>query len=161
MNKFILTTEELMDALESVVNYNGMLETLQGWKEIPIDEYGYIQRDFGMEDWGDHQLEVFWMMAVVLFGEYGTSPRYGWIEKHEEFYRWIDEICYSWAKNPSEMAKLAKLLEDYEVERCEWKDLECRWNLMKKNHPDAEPNEEWLKVFIEKYARWLEKKAPD
>ena len=34
-------------------------------------------------------------MPVYKFGDYGTSPRYGWIEinEHPEFYEWIDAIC--------------------------------------------------------------------
>lgn len=28
-------------------------------------------------------LELFWMVLVISYGEYGTSPRYGWFDKEQ------------------------------------------------------------------------------
>lgn len=29
------------------------------------------------------QFEIFWMLLVLMFGDYGTSPRYGWINPEQ------------------------------------------------------------------------------
>jgi len=42
------------------------------------------------------QLEVFWIISVTLFGDYGVSPRVGWIEDTDGFYVFIDKITESY-----------------------------------------------------------------
>ena len=89
-----MTKEQLIYALNSVVWYNGIAEDILEWKKIqPSETTGYILPDYykydgQLKEW----LEMFWMISVMLFGDYGTSPRSGWIEKKEEFYKFIDDI---------------------------------------------------------------------
>ena len=74
----------LLDALNSVIWYNGLSPFLFEIKydienNIGIDEAGqftlneYEDRHENL----DEQEEIFWMILVLLFGDYGTSPRRG------------------------------------------------------------------------------------
>lgn len=87
--------KSLLEALQSVVWYNGLSEELETWKDIePENRSGWIQQTY----WPKYQnypeamaqLQVFWMICVELFGECGTSPRFGWIEDRESFKTFID-----------------------------------------------------------------------
>ena len=98
------TQVDLINALDSVTWYNGLAPIIWKWKELPVNVYDFGLRqivcpeDYASGDeYGEvfHQLQVIWMICVVLFGEYGTSPRYGWIEDIEGFYKFIDDITYS------------------------------------------------------------------
>ena len=76
----------LLDALNSVIWYNGLSPFLFEIKydienNIGIDKAGqftlneYEDRHENL----DEQEEIFWMILVLLFGDYGTSPRRGWL----------------------------------------------------------------------------------
>lgn len=93
-----ISTDDYNRALQNVVWYNNLWEIVKGWKNIPCTKYGAVihQKDYGAEcEEVKLQLEVIWMIAVSLFGDYGTSPRSGWIEsdKYIAFCKWIDTIC--------------------------------------------------------------------
>ncbi len=69
---------------------------VKNWKNIPnngciLPLIGYGTNNSEVEN----QLQVIWMIAVSLFGNYGTSPRSGWIEsnRYKDFCEWIDKIC--------------------------------------------------------------------
>lgn len=89
----------LLGALQTVVSYQGLASELQSWKDIKPNEYGVIFPTY-WEKWKNEdaevcaQLQVFWMICVLLFGEYGTSPRVGWIEEEniESFKTFIDLV---------------------------------------------------------------------
>ena len=83
-----ITADDFLDALESVVWYNGYHDVVGGWKNLPRSGY----RGWILPPKNDEQSEVLWMIAVCLFGDYGTSPRSGWIENVEGFYEFIDRI---------------------------------------------------------------------
>ena len=93
-----LHKEDLIDALDSVTWYNGLAEEIVHWKDPgyfdeSMHSLGWIWdrfNDFPLE--ARAQLEIIWMICVVLFGDYGTSPRSGWIENIEAFYEFVDEI---------------------------------------------------------------------
>ena len=36
--------------------------------------------------------EEVWSIFVLMFGEYGTSPRFGWIENVAEFKKFLEQI---------------------------------------------------------------------
>lgn len=79
-----MNIETLIDALDSVTWYNGLAATIRGWTELePSKQTGCILCPECC--WKDEQLQVFWMIAVFMFGNYGTSPRSGWIEDVEGF----------------------------------------------------------------------------
>lgn len=76
---------DAFEAFFQVVWYNGYQGEIGDWIEalergendcpleiLPDDRDGAYA--FG-------QLQVLWMFLVEWFGDYGTSPRYGWIEK--------------------------------------------------------------------------------
>lgn len=80
----------MMDALKDVVRYNGLSDLLKVWVSRGDKDYenGY---KYGMkyvhcqcnpieDKYSYGQLELIWMLCVILFGDYGTSPRSGWIE---------------------------------------------------------------------------------
>lgn len=99
------------DALDSVTWYNGLAEYVVKWKqealvtteaEYKLSEYEFFNVDtttYGAEEPDDrvfYQLQVLWMIAVDKFGDYGTSPRTGWIENIPLFVLWCDEITQTY-----------------------------------------------------------------
>lgn len=83
--------EKLRKALDSVVWYNGYWEIVNEW----IDELGRLPKGnttYRPKVIVNDGLEVLWMICVLLFGNYGTSPRSGWVENTEqcrEFLIWL------------------------------------------------------------------------
>ena len=95
-----VTIEKLIDALDSVTWYNGLAEIIVEWK----NEY-YFNTSANCLSWNwntfesydletRYQIQAIWMICVELFGDYGTSPRSGWIEleNKDNFYKFIDDI---------------------------------------------------------------------
>ena len=87
----------MYEILDSITWYNGIYEPLLQIKKIVSnyeeDKFIHILRP--EEDiFKDEQFEIFWMMLVLLFGDYGTSPRSGWLEmdKKKETISFIDKI---------------------------------------------------------------------
>lgn len=98
------------DSIDSVVWYNGYTGIIDYWNELAynclsnkdnttsylprLDSMNYetLQRKFSVDLNDMSQLEVLWMVAVCKFGNYGTSPRSGWIENLELFREWCDAI---------------------------------------------------------------------
>ena len=94
--------KEALDALDSVTWYNDLAETVLKWRDLePKDSIIAVPDDYGINPcWNSAedrpQLQVLWMIAVSLFGNYGTSPRYGWIEDIDGFRRWVLDITTTW-----------------------------------------------------------------
>lgn len=92
---------DILYALDSAAHYNGLSRYIQEWKNIPENPHGSYSSIYSEQAEGNStiydQLQIFWMIAVCLFGDYGTSPRFGWIEKENlgAFHEWIDEITKS------------------------------------------------------------------
>lgn len=94
-------------ALDSVTWYNGLAEYVLRWKQeaLAISEKGdkFFRVDsttYGAEERDArifYQLQVLWMIAVDKFGDYGTSPRTGWIENISLFVLWCDEITQTYS----------------------------------------------------------------
>lgn len=96
--------EDLLDAISTVVDYNGYQQFVKDLINIAYtdayDEYGYPLSIFPGDVFDNiiyadvyrAQLQVIWMMLVNEFGDYGTSPRSGWIIKSEEFKKFISEL---------------------------------------------------------------------
>ncbi len=82
-----LEINDLLDALDSVTWYNGLAEEIIEWKNLPKDNFGIVYP--GIDN---PQIEVIWMICCVLFGDYGTSPRSGWITDITGFHEFIDII---------------------------------------------------------------------
>lgn len=92
-----LTIEKLLDALDSVCWYNGYAQDrlLKIREEIMNCDDPYCYRCPHEWNWNDEGFQVIWMILVCLYGDYGTSPRGGWIltENKKEVIEFIDSIC--------------------------------------------------------------------
>ena len=96
-----MTLEDLIETLDSIVWYNGIYEGLEKIKEDLLiqntnDKYTRFGKttEYKHEEFYDDQFEIFWMMLVLLYGNYGTSPRSGWLEMEnkEKIIEFIDKI---------------------------------------------------------------------
>lgn len=98
--------DKIIEALADAFWYNGYEEEIQEWREEmrkEREQYNSVQCPFVSEDfswwnmskddlYGYAQLQILWMLLVLLFGDYGTSPRYGWIEKTKECGAFLDRM---------------------------------------------------------------------
>lgn len=93
--------KDILDILDSITWYNGIGESLIKLKEDLIkqnDNGNYLIIDHNLEyknkEFADEQFEIFWMMLVLLYGNYGTSPRSGWLEikNKDKIINFIDKI---------------------------------------------------------------------
>ena len=90
----------IIDALDSIVWYNGHAESV-------CELISYIQSGGNghsiplptfLPDDCDGFMRVLWSMLVCMYGDYGTSPRTGWIlaenkEKAVEFLKQISQTA--------------------------------------------------------------------
>jgi lipoprotein NlpI len=89
--------EQLIDVLDSITWYNDIYEPLLDLKKdlLNCDNKGnYTNCNDNLEYFYNEQFEIFWMMLVLMFGDYGTSPRSGWLylDKKEKIIEFIDKI---------------------------------------------------------------------
>ena len=83
--------------METIIGYNCLYEIINTWAELP-EQNGIItmpkhyNEPEPIDKENQAQLEIFWMMAVILFGDYGTSPRSGWIEHIDKFRKWVHDL---------------------------------------------------------------------
>lgn len=95
-----LSVNEIIYAIQTACYYNGLYEAFEDWIaygdnivaeekkkhnkfysiSCPLDVCPF--RNCGEEiDEDDYaQLQIIWMICVLLYGDYGTSPRFGWID---------------------------------------------------------------------------------
>lgn len=99
-----MASEAFIDALDGVVWYNGLGEHVLKWKtydqnstEFIYPYRMYIHKEIDRSDYD--QLLVIWMICVLLFGDYGTSPRTGWINDWDGFYEFIDKITATYRED--------------------------------------------------------------
>ena len=74
---------EALEALLDVLYYNGYDEDiLEIAKYIESNEDSeQISFPNYLEQYDcDNPIRIFWSVLVVMYGDYGTSPRFGWIE---------------------------------------------------------------------------------
>lgn len=91
--------EKMMEALNGVVQYNGLYQFIEKWRRVLFtainENSGLLQRppmENDLSIFVQAQLEFIWMILVQLYGNYGTSPRSGWIENKEGALNFIDMI---------------------------------------------------------------------
>lgn len=85
---------KLLDNLDAITWYNCLAEEITTWKELRNDN-GIIPCPLNhVRNAYEGQLQFVWMLCVLMFGDYGTSPRYGWInwENKDVFDAFIDDI---------------------------------------------------------------------
>lgn len=92
--------KNIIDVLDSIVWYNGIGDILLKLKEDIINSEGEIYSKlkddlkYKYDEFSNDQFEIFWMMLVLMYGDYGTSPRSGWLnmENKNEIISFIDQI---------------------------------------------------------------------
>lgn len=101
--------DKYIDSLDSVTWYNGLGRIVRSWLDLqPGKPCGVILApiNYGLDQVYDEcavaQLQVIWMIAVTLFGDYGTSPRHGWIEDIAGFREWIKKITATYREDELE-----------------------------------------------------------
>ena len=96
-------SDTYIEIIKEIVWYNGLSEYIKEWRNLqkingvikcPIN-YGTK----GKSGCDLYQLQILWMIAVLLFGDYCTSPRFGWIENCDDFRTWCDKIIPEEDKN--------------------------------------------------------------
>lgn len=89
---------DLQESLNYIVFYNGLADGLKLLKEEiyihNFDKGNFILNKEKDDIFRDEQFEIFWMLIILQFGEYGTSPRSGWIPKEgkESTLKFIDKL---------------------------------------------------------------------
>lgn len=93
------TGMEIIEALDSLVWYNCAYDALVEVKKYikVYDAPGVIPfpaHIFGSVEGEDYTSRVIWFLMVCLFGDYGTSPRSGWIDKRnrEKALNFLDAV---------------------------------------------------------------------
>lgn len=88
-----MNAEALIDAIKSVVWYNGYDEVIDEWMKLePGSDMILCPLECDTQSAAYGQLQMLWMICVVLFGDYGTSPRFGWIEDVKGFREFLKRI---------------------------------------------------------------------
>lgn len=91
-----MTGEEILQALGDIAYYNGhekeikkVIEYIEHYKGqfnniIPMPEF--LEKNDC-----DYYINILWQLSVMLYGDYGTSPRSGWLEAENK-----DKILDIW-----------------------------------------------------------------
>lgn len=97
------TEGKLVDALAAVVWYNGLDEDIRNCQEYLRGRSITTGCYWKPADWKDPQLEVIWMLLVRLYGDYGTSPRHGWVTRTLEAINFLEHLLYYCGEDDSEV----------------------------------------------------------
>lgn len=96
--------ENLLDAILTTMKYDGLWQYLLWIKEslqTEQDRHGSVMKPEFMRGYDvDHVTKKFWSVLVLMFGDYGTAPRCGWIEKEhvDEAIEFIDDILNAYKR---------------------------------------------------------------
>ena len=99
-----ISLETMLDAIDNIVWYNCLgemlLEVIKDLDKAIADgktQYVYPEHIF---DYGDRNppgdLQAVWMTCVTQFGDWGTSPRYAWIEDLKGCRAYLLAVTYSY-----------------------------------------------------------------
>lgn len=84
-----MTDDRLLCALRDAAFYNGIDDIFKEWLELEPNENKIITETYysdpNLSEHEKGEIQIFWMICVLMYGNYGTSPRYGWIEDVEGF----------------------------------------------------------------------------
>ena len=80
------------DPMIGIVWYNGLEDTVIKWKDYKEGDKPPYEYDDSISRGGNYQLQIVWMYLVLCFGNYGTSPRSGWIEDFDGYRKWFEEL---------------------------------------------------------------------
>ena len=93
-----MTGDDYENAISTAMMYNGLDTVVRTWAELGCDgghiscPEGYGLGEGHTDRWAYQQLQFVWMIGVLLFGDYGTSPRFGWIDKIDAWRSWVCRI---------------------------------------------------------------------
>ena len=76
----------LLEAIITACDYNGLDEEIITWNDKIQKRYDTISTKPCSQE------EFIYMICVLLFGDYGCSPRTGWIEDVEGFHNFINKF---------------------------------------------------------------------
>lgn len=105
MNSIEESEDLTLKTLGTIVWYNGWYDILQKIKIYLQNElkqhnneptyYGFDKPDFLKDFDADLFPSIIWSILVLQCGDYGTSPRTGWVEKGKVHYaiEIIDSLC--------------------------------------------------------------------
>ena len=127
------TDRTFEDAFFWALNYNGWEMHTDAMREYLADpanrdEYGRVSFPFDSESacvtkqdvTHDNPNSFLWMCLVQMFGDYGTSPRYGWVERPDDACEWLrerqretyhcdcfytDDVFLKWCESDEEIAR--------------------------------------------------------
>ena len=85
-----ITLKETVNVLHDAIDYFGLCNEVISWRELPVID-GIISCPFTDEIPSDLCLFL-WSYLVLLYGNYGTSTRFGWIERPSAFKKFIDIV---------------------------------------------------------------------
>lgn len=77
-----------IDAMYEYVN-DPANRDVYGHVPFPREASRCVTRDDVNED---RPNSILWMCLVMMFGNYGTSPRFGWIEHPDDAAAWLQEM---------------------------------------------------------------------
>lgn len=88
--------EELLygfiEAFESIVHYDGHKEWLKELAEKISKEESFSYKCPFEEEELHTEEHILYMMLVGIFGDWGTSIRFGWIDRKEECVSFINRV---------------------------------------------------------------------
>lgn len=98
----------------TLMDYNGLwcylLEIKDALKNTQDKKYGHVIFPECLGNDCDHIANVFWAVLVLMYGNYGTSPRFGWIEDANAAIEFVDTILTDYKR------KLPPFLKDLNEE---------------------------------------------
>lgn len=81
------------DPMIGIVWYNGFEDIVIKWKDHKDGDIApYYEYESSLNEGDYSQLQMVWMYLILCFGDYGTSPRSGWIEDFEGYKKWFEEL---------------------------------------------------------------------
>jgi hypothetical protein len=88
------TYAALVDALWYNVGIDAIKTIVDKFNEFNQDESShYFSTEDIDKDWYyDKELNTYWTMFVLMYGDYGTSPRSGWIKKTKESMKFFEGL---------------------------------------------------------------------
>lgn len=91
----MIVGDDIVRALDALTWYYGVAESVSKWAELPHGD-GDVPISAPAECDENDRLQMIWSLCVLLYGDHGTSPRYGWIEDTEGFRRFCRRITETW-----------------------------------------------------------------
>jgi len=97
--------QKFIYALDDIVLYQGYYNDIKEWIIEGDKEFAKLGKKYPSNlrppvkckyhpkpDNINEGLQLLWMMCVLMYGDYGTSPRYGWINRWDECRQFLLDI---------------------------------------------------------------------